>query len=208
MASARFSAFDRSYYTTDGYDTYLERFATTARENIAPAILRAIGSLPKATFLDVGCGMGGIVLALRERGYEAHGTEVSPYCLEHSPARAWMRLGDACALPFPDRSFDVVTCIDMFQYLTREQMERAAREIVRVARRFIVFETIDADSPNANQGENPDVLRLPACTEMRGDDYAALFTRNGCTLLRTGILSSEFDFSALFALGHHVSTPA
>lgn len=197
-----FSAFDRLYYTTDGYDDYLERFAAMAREDIVPALLAATGAQKEETFLDVGCGMGGVVLALRERGYDAFGAEVSPFCLAESPARAWMQFGDIRALPFADQSFDIISCIDMFQYLSREQMAQAAGELVRVARRFILFESMDASSPeNVSQELNPDVLRKSDCAAMRGEDFIALFTRCGCTVAKTGILSEDFDFNCLFAVG-------
>jgi|GEM_PF-3043271 SAM-dependent methyltransferase len=194
-----FSAFDRSFYMTDGYEGYLDRFAAIAEEQVIGALLGTTAPSPSTTFLDVGCGMGGVVLALRNRGYEAFGTEVSTFCLEHSPVREWMRFGDVCSLPFPDKSFDIVSCIDTFQYLTREQMEQAAGELTRLAKRFILFETIDAASHNARQDYNPDPLRVAACTQLTGDDYIHLFQQHGCSCVHTNLLAGDFDFSALFA---------
>jgi len=89
----------------------------------------------------------------------------------------------------------------MFQYLSREQMEQATGELVRVARRFILFESMDASSPeNTSQELNPDALRKSDCAAMRGDDFIALFTRRGCSVFRNGILSEDFDFNCLFAV--------
>jgi SAM-dependent methyltransferase len=85
--------------------------------------------------LDVGCGTGHHLAALRERGYEAAGVDGSPAMLEHARRAnpgSDLRLGDVERLPFPDRGFDVVLCVEVLRYLPR--MDGCLREIARVLR--------------------------------------------------------------------------
>lgn len=48
-------------------------------------------------------------------------------------------IGDGCALPFPDKSFDVVFCNSVIEHLhTRDNQFRLAKEIERVGRNVFV----------------------------------------------------------------------
>lgn len=89
--------------------------------------------------LDLGCGMGGLAVALRRAGADAIG---------HEPNRAYgaicqlraARYGLALpfvaatgeALPFADVAFDVVVCLDVLEHA--ESLERTLAEIARVLR--------------------------------------------------------------------------
>ncbi len=87
--------------------------------------------------LDLGCGMGGLVVALRQAGARAVG---------HDPNRAY---GAICALraarydlplpfvtatgealPFAPGSFDIVVCLDVLEHA--DSLERTLAEIARV----------------------------------------------------------------------------
>jgi SAM-dependent methyltransferase len=88
--------------------------------------------------LDVGCGTG---LILRRLGGltgigSAVGIEPDSAAIAHGRKRELRSLvrGTALALPFPDQSFDIVTCFDVFQHLGPDGDTRAAREIHRVLR--------------------------------------------------------------------------
>ena len=77
-----YKKFDQSYYTSDGYDDYLDRFLVEAQTVIIPVILRKIKPKKNWKFLDVGCSLGGNIMALEEKGFHAQGTEISEYCLK------------------------------------------------------------------------------------------------------------------------------
>jgi ubiquinone/menaquinone biosynthesis C-methylase UbiE len=47
---------------------------------------------------------------------------------------AKMVFGIATELPFPDKSFDFVICIDVLRYLDRSDIRQALREMFRVLR--------------------------------------------------------------------------
>ncbi|MGB6838661.1 MAG: class I SAM-dependent methyltransferase, partial [Microgenomates group bacterium] len=116
-----FDKFDNNYYTTGGYDDYLTRFEKEGQD-IVQKLIKVIAPDPDWCFLDVGCGMGGIILALRNLGFKARGTEVSAYCLEFSPVKKWIKKGNVCKIPYEDASFNVVLCIDVLCYLNKKEV--------------------------------------------------------------------------------------
>ncbi len=93
--------------------------------------------------LDVGCGMGGIVLALRKRGIDALGMDVAPRVVEegnrHAPG--CFETGSILAIPHPDDAFDTVICTDVLEHLAEPDVPRALAELYRVTR-GCVFATI------------------------------------------------------------------
>jgi len=88
---------------------------------------------PGAKILDVGCGTGHLAAELARRGYDAWGVDMSEamvrYAGEHySPDR--FQLGDIERIPFPDNTFDGITCLGVMEYLSSD--ESALREMRRV----------------------------------------------------------------------------
>jgi SAM-dependent methyltransferase len=85
--------------------------------------------------IDVGCGKGGGAsewLARHARSYL--GVDVSNRALAEA-RRSGLRvahINDASELPYPDESFDLAICLEVFEHLFDPQ--RAAREIHRVLR--------------------------------------------------------------------------
>lgn len=155
---AYFEKFDRTYYTTDGYDDYLERFQKQGLDYVL-RLVKLLKPDKSWKFLDVGCGMGGIVLALRKLGYRTWGTEVSPFCLKNSPAKPWMKFGEISNLPFKDNFFEVTLSIDVFCYLNKKEARQAIKELTRITKKFLFIETVCKGSPNSSQKINPDPLR-------------------------------------------------
>jgi SAM-dependent methyltransferase len=156
--NTNFDRFNKNYYTTDGYNDYMIRFEEEGKD-VIKRLIKIIEPDTGWCFLDVGCGMGGTILALRKLGYKAWGTEVSIFCLENSPARKWMRFGEASNIKYEDSSFEVVICSDVLCYLTKSELVEAAKELVRVTKHYLYVESICKGSPNGNQKGNPDNLR-------------------------------------------------
>jgi SAM-dependent methyltransferase len=87
--------------------------------------------------LEVGCGEGIVLAALAARlpGTRFDGLEFDGATLEQARARcpgARLVRGDACELPFEDRSFDLVVCLEVLEHLP--EPAHALRELRRVAR--------------------------------------------------------------------------
>jgi ubiquinone/menaquinone biosynthesis C-methylase UbiE len=118
-------------------------------------ILNAATITAQDRVLDLGCGIGNILIALAERTDFSHppvGVDVSPDLVrigEREIARA--RLGDrirlqvspATRLPFEDASFDVVLTSHVLKHLDDEALLTSFREVVRVLRpggRFLLWE--------------------------------------------------------------------
>jgi SAM-dependent methyltransferase len=94
---------------------------------------------PRDRVLDVACGNGNAALAAARRAADVTGLDYVPALLERARARAAadgltvaLREGDAEAMPFADRSFDVV--LSVFGVMFTPDQERAAAELARVCR--------------------------------------------------------------------------
>lgn len=197
--------FDQHYFEEENY-VYGEWYRDQAKI-IVERMFRHIKPERDWLFLDVGCALGGIVEELRERKFESYGIDLSRWCLQKSPVRQHLTFGSATSLPCADQSVDVVTCIDMFQYLTRVEMRKAARELRRVTRRFLFFESITReDTALSDPKENPDSARKNRSL-LSATEYISLFENAGFRLKKRSFLPKllkaepydhEFSFNAVF----------
>jgi 2-polyprenyl-6-hydroxyphenyl methylase / 3-demethylubiquinone-9 3-methyltransferase len=87
--------------------------------------------------LDLGCGGGLLANYLAERGHRVTGIDTTAENLavawahDHTGTVRYER-GDACALPYPDASFDVVCAMDLLEHV--EQPQQLIGEAARVLR--------------------------------------------------------------------------
>jgi len=90
-----------------------------------------------ADILDVGCGTGEYIRRTIELGFTASGLEpadaMRAAAMSKNPG-ATIVSGVATELPFRDKSFDLVICIEVLRYLDRSDIRQALREIGRVLR--------------------------------------------------------------------------
>ena len=89
----------------------------------------------KPEILEVGSGTGTLLHQLRELGYRAQGVELRQAFIDQ--AHAWYGMipiaqVTGLALPFPDRSFDVVMSFDVFEHI--RDSDAHLREVTRVLR--------------------------------------------------------------------------
>src|SRR5689334_15283228 len=104
---------------------------------LAPLFIDFTGVTAGGNVLDVGCGTGSLTFALAQndeiRG--VRGLDFSPVYVAYARRRSTdprieFQTGDACALPFPDASFDHALSMLVLQFIP--QPERAVREMRRV----------------------------------------------------------------------------
>jgi ubiquinone/menaquinone biosynthesis C-methylase UbiE len=102
-------------------------------------LIAEVSSFSPTTVLDAGCGEGRTSEVIRSSGPRVTGLELEADALSKAP-RAVDGLGFVAGsvydLPFPDRSFDVVTCTEVLEHLT--DPAGALSELVRVARSGVV----------------------------------------------------------------------
>ena len=119
----------------DGYELQMGRWS----RRLAGPFLDFVGTAQGESVLDVGCGTGSLTFALAERCQvkQLRGIDFSPAYVEHATrrnhdSRIIFETGDACALAFPDRSFDRVLSLLMLHFVPRA--DQAIAEMRRVAR--------------------------------------------------------------------------
>ena len=81
-------------------------------------LVQRIAPAPGTRVLDVACGTGDVTWMLAERGASVVGCDISPEMLAIAPSKRPAGVApvvfdtcDAAKLPYPDASFDVVTCV-------------------------------------------------------------------------------------------------
>ena len=124
------------------YDTARGRWIGVAEFRLLSRLLQA---RPGDTLLDVGCGTGWFTRRFAEEGLLASGLDPNPDWLAFAqikgpPATRWI-LGDARALPFPDRRFDRVVSVAALCIVEYER--QAVAEIVRVTRRRFAIDWLN-----------------------------------------------------------------
>ena len=100
------------------------------------ALLDALPATIKS-HLDVGCGSGVFATLSRDKERFVVGVDLSEAGL--SLAAVEKCRARAASLPFRDCSFDVVSCIQVFEHLDDSEREAASREIARVARGWVLL---------------------------------------------------------------------
>lgn len=103
------------------------------RHALARWTVRLIGPPLGALLLDVGCGDGTLLAVARSAGAVCYGVEIS----DRAASLACRQAGEGVAvtadgevLPFPDRTFDVITSLGSLEHFV--DVGRGVREMARV----------------------------------------------------------------------------
>lgn len=81
--------------------------------------------------LDAGCAMGFLVEALRQRGVEAYGFDLSSYALARASSAVRPYCWQASASDEIEGTYDLIVCLEVLPHLPLEQAERAAANFCR-----------------------------------------------------------------------------
>ncbi|MBI5132496.1 MAG: class I SAM-dependent methyltransferase [Rhodopseudomonas palustris] len=105
------------------------------RRNLFAAEIDRLGLSRQAAILDVGTGTGANLRLLGRLGYtNVAGIDPSPdairFCAEKGLGNVTQ--GSACAIPFPDATFDLVMATDVIEHIDDDAL--ALREAARVLR--------------------------------------------------------------------------
>ncbi|MBI3798886.1 MAG: class I SAM-dependent methyltransferase [Deltaproteobacteria bacterium] len=98
-------------------EVWLQFFATIAD--------RVVSDIRPCTVLDAGCAMGFLVEALRDRGVNAVGVDISEYAIQQvrPDVRASCWVGSVVD-PFPQK-YDLIVCIEVLEHLSPREAEQA-----------------------------------------------------------------------------------
>jgi ubiquinone/menaquinone biosynthesis C-methylase UbiE len=120
----------------DGYELQMGRWS----RRLAPLFIGFAETGGAVRVLDVGCGTGNLSFCMAQDPeiVGVQGLDFSPAYVEHAnrrndDSRLDFQVGDACALPFPDASFDHAVSMLALQFVP--QADLAVREMRRVTRR-------------------------------------------------------------------------
>ena len=153
---------EQQYYENDGFwsDEFFhsqsERFRTVA-EHIP---------LDSRSLLDVGCGNGAFVhqlMGMPSRFDIIHATDRSLAALKRVKAEKTAASIDH--LPFPDRSFDIATSLEVIEHLPTMIYRAGLAQICRVSRRYVLISV-----PNEEDMEGH-LIRCPSCNSRFNPDY-------------------------------------
>lgn len=134
-----------------------------------------------SSVLDVGCGKGFMLHDFKQLmpKMTVAGIDISGYAINNAmpDMKDCLKVGDAKALPYPDKSFDLVISINTIHNLPLAECKTSLREITRVSRRH-AFIIVDAWRDEAEKlrmlGWN-----LTALTYMHVQDWKTLFDEVG-----------------------------
>ena len=122
--------FERAIYR-HGWDTRCRNWVPA---RILRRLLKNFPSQSEPILLDVGCGRIGMAAFLD--GAKVVGVDVEPPL--EQVENFTFQPGTITDLQFPDKSFSVVSCIDVLEHLPLEARDRAIAELVRVASRAVL----------------------------------------------------------------------
>ena len=97
--------------------------------------------------LEIGCGMGELVIGLSGKGYECVGIDVSEVRIQRlqrfESANLQFQRVEGTKLPFADESFEVAISMQLFEHLHPEDGGEHLREVLRVLKPggFYMLET-------------------------------------------------------------------
>ncbi len=120
-----------NYNTGEGKVNY--RDSSSIKAFLASVADRIVSELHPRTVLDAGCATGHLVAALRDRGVEAYGIDISEYAISQvrediQPFCAVCSLTEHLPDFFPEH-FDLVTSIEVLEHLRADDGEKAVRNL-------------------------------------------------------------------------------
>lgn len=124
-----------------------KRYDTLEKE----LLIQLLPSAKGRRLLEIGCGTGHFTRWFDQQGWQTWGLDLEERMLAWASERSGDRIvycrGDAEALPFGDRSFDICAMITTLE--STAHPEKALAEAIRVSREMIVLGVLNSLSPLA-----------------------------------------------------------
>ena len=165
--------------TTDlaGVDEFHIRGRTATLE-----LGEAMGLNADVSVLDIGCGLGGAARTLAEvYGCQVTGVDLTPsFCAAANEMSRWtgladrttFRVGDACALPFEDDTFDAAVTIHAAMNIPdKPAVYREARRVLRPGGVLAIYDVLQGEGGEVvfpvPWARDPSISHLATPAEMR-----------------------------------------
>lgn len=120
------------------------------------ALARLAAPAQDAVVIDMACGAGAVALAFAPYVAWVTGVDISPAMLERAEQarlaigarNVRFRWGDATALPFPDRTADLITCRDLWQHCSDPGLFlKEASRVAKPSGRLLLDGAVGSDDP-------------------------------------------------------------
>jgi 2-polyprenyl-3-methyl-5-hydroxy-6-metoxy-1,4-benzoquinol methylase len=103
----------------------------TWKANFARVAQAIVTELSPKTVLDAGCGIGFLVQALRERGVEAFGIDISEYAIASTAEEIRPFCEVASVTDELTRGYDLIVCMEVLEHLPADLGSRAVESFMR-----------------------------------------------------------------------------
>ncbi|WP_376791080.1 class I SAM-dependent methyltransferase [Thermoflexus sp.] len=108
---------------------------------------RIVAEIRPRTVLDVGCAMGFLVEALRDRGVEAFGIDISEFAIRQArdDIKAYVYVAsvlDPLPSALPSR-YDLVVCIEVLEHLPSNRVDEAIKRLCQLSDDILFSSTPD-----------------------------------------------------------------
>jgi hypothetical protein len=109
---------------------------------------RLVGALSPATVLDVGCAKGLLVQSFMVQGVDAHGIDISSHAIAGAHEEVRDRLSVASATEPIDGHYDLVTCIEVLEHMSGEDVQLAIDHMTAVTDRVLFSSSPTTTNPS------------------------------------------------------------
>lgn len=174
-------AYEKDYFTQEGYDQYYDFPAHKIR------VEKVISIIHPRSVLDIGCGYGFTVRRFLDSGIYAFGIDISKWCEEKAKQIIpnYFKRWDICKpLPFHNKEFDLIYCMGVLEHIQEDFIDGIFHEFDRVAHKK-VLQIAFSTHPDASKTSGHMCLhnaewwinRMPYHTFLFGQDTGV---ENGC----------------------------
>lgn len=133
------------------------------------------------TLLDVGCGWGELVRRANLDTLKATGIDVSKTAVNRAVLEGLdCVIASATKIPFPDKRFGLVTCFDVLEHLTGDDVFTALDEILRVSKKYIALQVATVPTKNHVMKFDKKKKFVLHQTIWRPDTWIKVITRYTC----------------------------
>ena len=148
---------------------------------------RIVADFNPSTVLDAGCAMGFLVEALRKRGVEAYGIDISAFAISqvHEDIKDYCSVGSITD-PFPQR-YDLIVSIEVLEHLERDPSEAAVANFCSYSDTVLFSSSPDDFKETTHFNVQPAEYwaeRFARAGLFRDVDYDAFFLTHWAVLFR------------------------